>query len=392
MINLKQRHFRINYPLLITFILIFALFPPKLLMINNVLDALSKGLLLIVFIILLYYTVRNKRFNIYIYILFCFLIWNTLSSYVLLNNFSGLVNNIRIATLVLLINLFIKKYTYSLLKSLNIVFSSYIIINFITYIFFRDGIYIDNPREAQYRPAWFLDIENQFADILIPGVIIVIIYSIYQYGRINLFAWLVLTITGVTIFMASSATATVTFFFILISFLIINSSKLRKCYNYITLSLGYMVVWLLTININKFSSVSPLIEKVLGKDITLSGRTEIWKKVFEVMPESIWTGFGHNTWVVVEVFWDREYRAHNMILQMVLDNGLISLVLFFILFILVGVKITKSNNNLKYYIMLGVFAILITGLTESYRVNNLFLFLSLGFYIDNLLRKDVKHI
>src|SRR5699024_6881260 len=134
---------------------------------------------LIIFCILILLTFIKRRFNIFIIISIILFFWQSFSSYFLAKGLLDISNNLRIISLMLLVNLTIRNYPRSTLNSLSYLFGAYIIINFITIILFKEGLYLDNPRAGQYRNAWFLGIDNQFAFYLIPGIIFLIINSLY---------------------------------------------------------------------------------------------------------------------------------------------------------------------------------------------------------------------
>lgn len=379
----KGKAFNIDYSVYLSLMLIFIIIPPQYFLSNSLFVNINKLFLAILFIVLFSYTLLKRKLNIYVLLLTIFLFWNVFSSYFILDGVSDITNNLRILTLVLLINLFVNKHLFYLLKSFNFVFGIYIVLNLMTYVVFTNGLYLDNPREGQYRLAWLLGIENQFAYVLIPGTVLTFIYSLYKYNKISKYAWFIFMVSIITIIVSWSATAVVTLAFIIVSLVVINIEKLKKYYNISILTILYVVIWIFAVQINKFKELNVLIEKFLKKDITLSGRTYIWDEVFYKIPESLWLGFGNNTRVFVSVF-NKEYRAHNMILQIVLDNGIVSLFLLLLIFIVVGIRIHKSYNPIKLYILLGIFSILIGGLAESYQLNYLILFLTLGYYIDYL--------
>ncbi|MDJ0921513.1 MAG: O-antigen ligase [Henriciella sp.] len=80
-----------------------------------------------------------------------------------------------------------------------------------------------------------------------------------------------------------------------------------------------------------------LILSVLGKDATLTGRTDIWSASIEVISERPWLGYGYGAFWAPDsepAFWVREVlewespTAHNAWLDIAIALGLIGLVLF----------------------------------------------------------------
>lgn len=333
----------------------------------------------IIFFYLFGITFMKKEFNIFVIASFIFFIWRSFSSYYFSGGVLDLINSLRIVTLILLINITVKRYPKSTLQALSILFGTYITLNFISYFMFPEGLY----KTDSFQKGWILGIENQFAFLIVPGISLIILYSWYKYNKISLISWILLIMSVLTVIKAWSATAIVSLFFIIISFSLNLKKKIKPVYSFFRLSIIYAVVWLVLVRFNSLESFQAIIVDLLNKDLTLSGRTRIWAVVFDAIPQSLWYGYGINTKVLAGVH--TYFVAHNMILQTLLDNGLIGLILLILCIIIAGFNLQKFRYS-RYSVMLliGMFAILIGGLTESYRLNYLFLFLILSFNISFL--------
>ncbi|MCR5756240.1 MAG: hypothetical protein K6G30_15685 [Acetatifactor sp.] len=73
-----------------------------------------------------------------------------------------------------------------------------------------------------------------------------------------------------------------------------------------------------------------LIVDILGKSLTLSGRIYIWDAALNMLPQKLWFGFGVGTYSVHCFFGDYGYM-HNQILQCLMEGGIVTTVLFFII-------------------------------------------------------------
>src|SRR5699024_1188025 len=216
--------------------------------------------------------------------------WRSLTSYYLSDGVLDLVNSFRIDTLILLVNIMVKRFPRSTLKALSIIFGLYIVINFLTLFVFPDGLYLTD----KHNKAWLLGIENQFALFLIPGIIIIILSSWYRFNKITILAWLQVFIILLTVLQIWSATAIVAIFFVIISIIINLRKKIKPIYRFTLLSIIYILLWIFLVRFNSLDSFQAIIVDVLGKDLTLSGRTRIWAAVFNIIPDSLWYGFGIN--------------------------------------------------------------------------------------------------
>lgn len=338
------------------------------------------------FLILVCLTVLKKRFNLFVIISIFFVAWRSFSSYYFSSEILDIVNSIRIISIMLLINLTIKNFPKSTLQSLSLVFALYSILNFITYLLFPNGLYLVN-----LKPAWLLGEENQFGFFLIPAMILIVIDSWYRYQKVSWASIVLISIITINLIMAWSATSVVAGFFVLFSILLNLQKKIKPLYSFFTLSIAYIILWLVIVRANSISFFETIIINILGKDLTFSGRTRIWDAVFDKLPESLWNGFGINSEVLAG--WVTYFAAHNMILQVLLDIGIIGLIILLICIIVGGIKLQKyKSKRITVLLLIGIFGILIGGLTESYRLNYLFLLLTLAFNVNFLIKQSSKYV
>ncbi|MGN1317784.1 MAG: O-antigen ligase family protein [Lachnospirales bacterium] len=136
---------------------------------------------------------------------------------------------------------------------------------------------------------------------------------------------------------------------------------------------------------------------LIGKDVTLTGRTDLWKRVIHVMSNhNTFTGFGY------AMFWrdTAAYRmvqkgfnkysfmanmtagSHNLIMEMWLNLGIIG-ILAFLIMLIISMR-NPAKQKLNSYKFAGAFIIffLIHGLFErafgTFDYNTLFLFTAIG--------------
>lgn len=331
-----------------------------------------------------YLTLTKKLWNPFILFVFIFFTWRTLTSYFLNNEPHDLVNTIRIMNSILLINYGVRYHTKNLLFSISALLSVYALLNFLTILAFPSGLYIDNPRPGHYREGWLFGINNQFLVFLSPAVSIGILHSWFKRKRISFWMIIVSTISLISTYYTDSATGLVSLVFIVFAVLMFTRNKktLAK-YDFKKMLVIYIIVWTLLVWMNSVEFFQTIFIEVLGRDMTLSGRTRIWMRVFEEIPNSPWYGYGINVRVLITVTY---FVAHNMILQVILESGIVGLVLFSITVLLSGFKLqTYSRSPYAVIILVGIFSILIGGLTESYRFNYLYMLLMLGYQVEYII-------
>ena len=142
--------------------------------------------------------------------------------------------------------------------------------------------------------------------------------------------------------------------------------------------------------------LAPLLES-LGKDATLTGRTPLWQQVVKVMSShKTLTGFGYcRFWVEPkdytlvqsgfgkdDFFGQVAVGAHNMLLELWLNVGLIGIALFFIAILFATRRIREVPEGSYMFISSFVVFLLVGGLTErifdNYQYKTLMFFVTLG--------------
>lgn len=107
-----------------------------------------------------------------------------------------------------------------------------------------------------------------------------------------------------------------------------------------------------------------LVLGVLGKDATLTGRTDIWSVAFDAIIQRPWLGYGYGAFWAPEsepAFWIREAlqwdapTAHNAWIDVVLALGLVGLVCFLLNFVLtLGRALIASFTTWTGVLALGI--------------------------------------
>ncbi|WP_160319305.1 O-antigen ligase family protein [Shouchella oshimensis] len=388
MIKNKQE---LNINMTLVLILVFIpLILPDYLQTITIIDDLSILLAIIIFIVALTLSILYKKMNIFVILSILFLVWRYFSSYYLAGSITDFSNILKTASVLLMINLVVRNYTKPLIRALYIIFVIYIVANFLSLLIFPEGLYLDNPRDNQYRSAWLLGIRNQFAYFIIPGIAIVLLHAWFFKNRLTLISSIVLIIAVVSILSVSSATAIVSIVLLLVLYLINLRKKIKPFISFSNLSILYVGIWILLVVSNSIGPLQTLIVDYLERDMTLSGRTAIWEQVLNVIPESFWYGFGINVRILVSHTY---FGSHNLILQTTLESGIIGLILLISCVVVSGIQLQKfRNSNITIILLVAVFGIFIGGLTESYRLNYLFLLMALSWNVKHLIMNQKLYL
>jgi exopolysaccharide production protein ExoQ len=196
----------------------------------------------------------------------------------------------------------------------------------------RPGSGIEN---GTHTGAWRGPIihKNLFARLMIPSALASLLTALDTRGFYRYIIWAITGLTVALIVLSNSRTALVVF--LTLALLLPFYRALRWSDNiaipfFITLILvgGSLATWMA----GNWDSL--LIR--LGKDPTLSGRTEIWEAVIEKMADRPWLGYGYSAFwqdggeadFVWRILRYKVYQAHNGFLNVGIELGLLGLAFF----------------------------------------------------------------
>ena len=162
----------------------------------------------------------------------------------------------------------------------------------------------------------------------------------------------------ITMIIMRSVTSSVIFFILDILLLFLNIKPFERLFNIFS----YMIFnFILFISIIIFrvqnSDFFAKILKIVGKNITFSGRTQIWDSAISAIMQRPFLGYGYEfTEQIVTRL--TNINAHNMYLQLLYEGGFIEFTIYFVIIGFTVKEILKiENRNLKLGLeaFLGVF-------------------------------------
>ena len=172
-----------------------------------------------------------------------------------------------------------------------------------------------------------------------------------------------------SILWTGSAAGIVTVLAMIGSLLLARRVKLKVSYVVLTMVLAYVILAFFAevfVDSNWWFRVT----QWLGKDVTLTSRFSIWDRVLEIIGENWLTGVGRGAEIKYINAWGRSRiigEAHNFLLELLLEGGVLGLVLFCGYFWL-AVRKLDMNSKLHRVVLMANMVILVNGLVES--VNN----------------------
>lgn len=272
--------------------------------------------------------------------------------------------------LYLLVKTYIRnKESFKLVYIMTII---YLFLNIILMIIYPKGIF---PQYGIY----FLGIRTRFTEFSIALIYI----SLYFYNEFTLkkikdkrnLAFSLL-LAFINILLRWVVTGIIVILFIILIYLFINNKKYLKliyCFSFFIL----IIVSINVINGNFLYLLSDFFE-LMNKDITLTGRTIIWKNAVTIAKNNLLFGVGYINDGNIIYYNDGLWQTHNTILQSLCECGIFGTCVFFVMFFKQGLPIYNCKlkiNKLNIAVVLGFLLMMITEITYYYSIFYLIIFL-----------------
>ncbi len=255
-----------------------------------------------------------------------------------------------------------------------------IYINLILLLIYPNGLYSYDNGYIVTRYI-FLGMDNQAAIIIL--TFMVIIYAIEKRQTNShslLFAIdiFVFFLSNILIWCATAIVAILVFLF----FLLQQKFSRRK------ITIGHCVfllfaLFIVVVLLKVFVLFETFIVDVLGKSMTLSGRTTIWEYGIEEWLKNPLLGHGYQeSEALIEINSTYQRGAHNQILNFLLHGGIISILCYLFIFFVVN-KAVRANKNDPFVIILilGVLANFVMWTADTYgHLVGMYLLLGLLYY------------
>lgn len=196
--------------------------------------------------------------------------------------------------------------------------------------------------------------------------------------KVKAYALVLLSI--ITMFLSGTMASEVSLL-IIVFYLLFRKTKLTRIFK-MNVIIYFLIFLLLDILLMKYAS-DVLISEFHGIDISFSARTIIWRNEFTMIPEHLITGYGVFG-ALIKTPWSplgMNY-AHNEIMQLLLDGGVLLLVIFIALLLSYITSINYLKDEMlrkltSVILCLIFFVMLFESLTEYFYI---FILLSLVYY------------
>lgn len=245
-----------------------------------------------------------------------------------------------------IINLYFLRDKTSFFKSYVIFLFSYVLIHFLTMILFPNGF--TNEINSDNR-IWFLGRKNGLLLYIFP--LLISLYMLCELLNKKRYMYLSYFIIIPLLFYNNSSTT------FLISLLFIFSSlffdKFRRLNFNFSFIFIFILVFFLLILLNQTDlKIFEIITSMVGKNLTFTGRTNIWNLAFSDFLNHPIIGNGINLTFIPWTNMTIVYTAHNTFLDIMAKYGLLSLIPFLIMNVYLLYIYLKSKRN--YLTQLGL--------------------------------------
>lgn len=261
---------------------------------------------------------------------------------------------------VLLLNYLIHEYGIEVVKCLTIGILLLLILNVLTY---TSGGIIFEPSSGYY----LLGIRTRVAEVAIPAMGMSIYYN-KSTSKGNKIKWLIF-IASITFFVlewVATALTCTTLFFVLLFVEKFIFNKFKGMYH-VLLLVVCILISLGVVFFNIQEQFADLIQLLLHKQATLTGRTDLWYIAIAKVKQNWLFGYGFENKGNFVSMYDFTTTSHNQWLQTMFYGGVIGCFLYYILPIL-SIKKAISIKFLNYrenaILVITMFVIIIMSTTE----------------------------
>lgn len=288
--------------------------------------------------------------------------------------FRSFIDFISIIVLTILITRAYRRNTMVFLNTFRNVIILLNLIQLITELIYRTGMPADLYYNNAGNPLYFVTLDNGTTGLSILGITLVLLCKnlgifIKRKRKIK-FTIEIIICTLTAIFSGSSTALLCTITFLIVIWI----SKFKEL-KILEKSWIWAIIYVLLLTIvllGENSIILQIISALTGK-VGFTGRNLIWSKAIKMIKQSLFIGYGKLEHDYISI-WNGFYSSHNVVLEILLQGGIIAVILWCIS-IWSGIKETKKifNFETKRILVSSLFMILI-GLMMEASVHSVYLF------------------
>ena len=225
---------------------------------------------------------------------------------------------------------------------------------------------------------YFIGGKNSFGIVLIPGAFLILLHALERSGkpRRSTYVWLALCL--LTVLLGASGTGMVVTVVATVATALAAKFKPPK-WACLTVIVIFYIVFIFFAEDFIQTRFWEWLTDLLGKDSTLTSRTAIWKTVKLYVGKYWLFGVGRGArirYINSLGMYRFNYEAHNFVLEILLESGVIGLLLYGTL-LFYTIRHLNMNDLKQRMVFVALCVLLVNGLTES-TLNSCFVTLMLG--------------
>lgn len=371
----------------ITLVLLIPLFEPGYLASIQNIHTIYKDARIIVALIITCFYIFHKKKSLFITIVLLYSLATLLSTIINHGDMSEWFSSVSyIITICMIVEIAVTDNALIILQALYYLLAILTYINFILLLMYPNGMFITS---LFHDSGHFLANKNGLGGIFIPEVAIAVIYSTARFERITLSVKLLILTCFISLVIVWSGTSLIGMAIGLVYLLFIYRKNISKYISFKSLMLIYILLFIGIVLLRMQDSLSFIIEEILHKDITLTGRTIIWDHAFIMIKNSFLLGYGFAEKLLYVPYGELLYTGHNQFIQNMLKGGILATTLFVLTILISGFRLVKyKKNDYASIISVFIFSYLVMMLTDDY--GNALLFfalLTMGYHLPEILKQ-----
>ena len=229
-------------------------------------------------------------------------------------------------------------------------FEIFIYINLLTEVIYSpDGMYVSQYGRFVARFNYFLGFYNNHTKYFIPALLVAFLYMYYTGKRLRTYCLTLAIYVSAILVWSGGVLLSLTVMIILYVF----SKNRRKLFNFFQYWMMHIWFFIFIILFKIQYLFQWLIDGILGKWDSLIGRMILWNAQMKLIAESLWIGHGIQSALYrgyeCGIYWGG--HAHNMLLEILYQGGLLYLILFIILIVVAGNGLYRCHDEKKMRII-----------------------------------------
>ena len=292
----------------------------------------------------------------------------------------------------MMIEMCVRRNAIWFIKQMLNVLTVLYIINLATLILFPAGYYVSiGIRSVNKLGNWFMGLDNTQISYILPLVCFWTLYATYkEYTLFRKVLFIILFSLFMYITWVASSVFALFVFTMLIIYEEIKSNQ--KIFNIKTYYIVHIIFFLAIIVFRVQDIFSYLIDDILQKDITFSGRLIIWDNAMNCIKQHPWFGWGHEHIINNYIRIDASH-CHNYYLNVLYESGIIGMVAFLAILVIIIKPLMQCKSKYSFIIATSLFAYMFIYQMEVF-VNNsttFFGIITMAYYAPLLARQVDKN-